>query len=102
MATKRKIHRVKPGPLRYQETVVHYYPFATRFFQKHFGWKPVRYTLYKYMTYGYPIAKGGPRVVLPIFMAVKRPKTTKESMERFLTVVRRLEREHTKRHLCAA
>jgi len=101
MSTKR-IHRIKPGPRRYQETVVNYYSYAAEFFKKNYDWEPVRYTLYKYMRDGYPIAKGGPWVAMPIYMSAKRPMTTKESMDRFLTVVRRLENRANARNLCAA
>jgi len=98
MATIKKLHKVTPGPQRHEETVVGYYEYAAKFFKKHFGLKPVRYTFYMYMANGYPVAKHGPRVAVPIFKEAKRPMTTKESMERFLTIVRRLERQHNRRY----
>lgn len=85
---------VKPGPDRRREQVVGYYEHAARFCERHFGRRPSRTTLYKYLVKGFPITRGGPYVQVPVFTELKRPMTTVEAMGRFLTTVRELERKH--------
>lgn len=101
MMSKKKIYKVHP-PRRHQESVVFYYQYGMAFFERHFGTPSCRQSLYNYMIDGYPVAKGGPRVAMPVYMSVKRPKTTEEAMERFLTQVRKLEAGLKNKPLCAA
>jgi len=83
--------RVKPPNLR-TETPVYYYEYAASFCDKHFGAAPSRATLGNWAKNGYPVAKGGPYVEVPIRNVLKRPMTTKEAMSRFLTAVREAEK----------
>lgn len=88
-----KPHQVKPGPDKRRENVVSYYEYGADFFERHFGRRPSRNTLYKYLIRGYPIIRNGPRVRVPIFDALKRPMTTEQAMDRFLTLIRHLEKQ---------
>lgn len=91
------IHHVTPGPNRRTEREVRYYPYAADFFDKHFGARPSRNTLYKYLLHGYPVVKNGPYVQMPIYRVLgKWPKTTVEAMDRMLTLIRHLETQHRK------
>lgn len=98
---KKRVYKVK-APKRDQETIVYYYEYAMDFFDKHFDQRPPRQTLYNYMVDGYPVDKRGTRVAMPIYMSMKRPKTSVEAMERFLTQVRHLEAKLKLKPLCAA
>lgn len=80
----------EPDPKR--ERAIGYYRHAGDLFERHFGRRPSRTTLYKYLVNGYPVERGGPKVRLPVYYALKRPMTTVEAMARFLTEVRHLER----------
>lgn len=93
MPKRRNRRLVKPPANRHTEEAVYYYPYVGEFMQKHFGRKPSRTTLGKYLKAGYPIKKGGPYVVMPTFDALHRPMATRQAMERFLTLVRLLERK---------
>lgn len=75
------------------EQVVSYYEQAAAFFLLHFNHKPSRTTLYKYLTNGYPVEYGGPYVTVPHFKKLKRPYTTRQALNRMLTVIRRQERQ---------
>ena len=77
---------------RKTETVQPYYAYVGRFMEKHFGRAPSRTTLQKYMKRGFPVRRGGPYVTMPMFYELKRPMTTTQSMSRFLTLVRKLEK----------
>ncbi len=79
-----------------KEQVVSYYKQAAAFFLLHFNHTPSRTTLYKYLRDGYPVEYGGPYVTMPYFMKLKRPYTTIEALERFLTVVRKQEKKLAK------
>ena len=92
MTTMSKLIRTEPCDPK-NETAVPYYERAGAFFKLHFGHEPSRNTLYKYMVDGFPVEYGGPYVELPHFKKLKRPYTTIEAMERFLTVVRSIERD---------
>jgi hypothetical protein len=91
---KTKLHRVEPGPDRRREHVVGYYEHASKIMERHFGRRPSRMSVYKYLSQGYPVARRGPYVEMPVFMALKRPMTTTEAMDRFVTLVRYLECQH--------
>jgi len=75
--------------------VVPYYAYVTVFLRKHYGEPPSRTTLLKWITNGrgYPLVRGGPYLALPIFRRLKRPMTTTEAMSRWLTQLRKMERE---------
>lgn len=96
-----KLHKIEPGPRPKDEEAVYFYSFAPLFFEKHFGRAPSRTTLGKYLEHGYPIKRGGPRVMVPVYLELKRPMTTKQAMERLLTVIRSLERRHGIRSVAA-
>jgi hypothetical protein len=87
-----KLHKVKPGPNRRKERVVGYYDHLAYVCERYFGRRPSRTTLYKYLVRGYPVARGGPYVRMPVFDSLKRPMTTAEAVARFLSLVRKLER----------
>ncbi len=82
---------VKPGPDRRSEKVVGYYSYVADLFAKRFGRRPSRTTMFKYLSRGYPVARGGPYIEVPIFLELKRPMTTVQAMQRFMGAVRRLE-----------
>lgn len=95
MPARKKVHHVKPEPNRRTETVVSYYEQMGKLCDRHFGGRPSRNTLLKYLKKGYPVRRGGPYVRVPVFYSVKRPMTTIQAMGRFLTTVRYLERKAT-------
>lgn len=57
------------------------------------GRKPCRLSLVRWKTEGYPVAKNGPRVLLPVIDQIKRPMTTIKALHNFLAVVKALEDE---------
>jgi len=79
---------------RKTERIVPYYDYFVKMCQKHLGRNPSRTTLWKYLSNGYPVAKGGPYIKIPVFESLKRPTTTREAMSRFLTLVRKLEKDN--------
>lgn len=76
-----------------KESQVRYYAYAPDLFEREFGRRLSRNTLYKYVVRGFPVRKGGPYVKVPIFQSVRRTMTTREAMKRFIQRVRQLERK---------
>lgn len=91
---KRKPVRV-PAPKPRSEEVVQYYEHAGDVIEQVFGRRPSRNALYKYLRGGFPVQRGGPYVLMPTYTALKRQLTTRQAMQRWVTVVRTLEREIT-------
>jgi len=86
------LEAVTPPNLK-TETRVFYYEYMASFSERHFGAVPSRSTMLNWARDGYPVARGGPYIEVPIQTVLKRPMTTKQAMSRFLTVVRKHERE---------
>lgn len=86
-------YKVRP-PNRRTETPVPYYAYVASLLRRQWGWCPSRTTLSKWLNgEGYPIERGGPYVVLPVYRAGKKPMTTAEAMSRWLTVVRNVAKQ---------
>lgn len=86
----RVIHELKPGCDPKGETAVPYYQAMGDVCEKHFGRRPCRQSLWRYLEYGFPVRQHGPYVMVPIFHELNRPMTTRETMSRFVTVVKYL------------
>lgn len=86
-------YKTKPGPNPRTEHVEAWYDYAPAFFAEHFGRSVSRNTLGKYIRDGFPVCRHGPKVEVPVFLVIKRPMTTREAMDRFLTIVRHLEKK---------
>lgn len=83
-----------PCPKPHTEHVIEYYPYAGKVFERHFGVKPSRTSLWTYLKQGFPVHRGGPYVKMPVFLRFRSQMTTKEAMDRFVKLVKKLEREH--------
>lgn len=98
MSTHRRALYTVPPPnrrTRSVETVVPYHPYFGSLIEGLYGRRPSRTSLTNYLHEGYPVARGGPRVSVPVFTGLKRPMTTVEAMDRFVTTIRALERGDT-------
>ncbi len=89
-----RLHRVTPAPDWRAETQVAYYQHAADVIERYMGARPSRNTLCKYLQHGFPVRPGGPYVQMPARKQLNRAVTTVEAMNRWLTVVRHLQRRH--------
>lgn len=87
------VYRIDQAADPEAEDVVSYYEYVPVMLQRHMGARPSRTSMHKYLERGFPVQRGGPYVRFPVFRRLKRPMTTVEAMERWLTVVRDLHDE---------
>lgn len=92
------MYKVKAPDLQ-REQPEPYYEYAMDLFERTFGARPSRTTLYGYLTKGFPIRRGGPRLQMPVRddPITKRPQTTVEAMDRFISRVRSLSKKYPNR-----
>ena len=81
---------INPG----RETKVGYYDHLKQFCRLHFGRAPSRQTLHEWKTKGYPLQKGRIYVRVPAYYEVRTPMTTIQAVNRWLTMVRHLQKKH--------
>lgn len=94
MATKTKPRTIEPIEVKMEpdlESVVPYYSGFGSMFKSHFGKRPTNYSLCKYVRSGFPIKRGGPYIKMPVFRRLKQVYTTRQAIERWLTLVSRIE-----------
>lgn len=80
------------APDRRREQSVPYHKHFGDVLERLYGHRPSRTTLTHYLNEGYPIARCGPKVKVPVYAGFRRPMTTVEAADRFVTLVRALER----------
>ena len=91
---KPEIYRIDPEIDPEHETVVGYYAYVGAYAAKYLGRRPARQTMHAWLRNGYAIGRSGSRLLMPQFYELRTPLTTKASMSRWLTTLKRLEEKY--------
>ena len=86
----RVYHEIVPKCNPKKEEVVGYYLAMGDACLEHFGKRPSRQSLWRYLEFGFAARPRGPYVLVPHFYELNRPMTTVQALGRMITAIKYL------------